>query len=278
MFLDTLQAVPASGAVRAALAFLLLALVATDVVLGLRQHRTFRLEIDATPAPQRESLRIALLRRWIRLGVASGLITLLAVVLLPGLTLADLGLRAPDLESKFGPVTSSMVAGMFFGIVVSAVAVAFLTRRVLKNSSKVALAGSEALDPMLPRTARGRWWWGGLALSAGVTEEIVYRGLAILTLAVILPQASGSVIVMAATVIFGLAHAYQGWAGVLVTGLSGWVLGNLYLSTSSLVIPMVLHVLIDLRVLVMRPSCEIGAESDSGTQISSTPIGKPVLS
>lgn len=279
MFLASLQAIPASGAVRAILVILLLALVTTDIVLGWRQHRTFRTELEATPTAQRESVRIALLGRWIRMGVASALTVCLAVVLIPGLELAQLGLRAPDLASRLGAVTNSTVAGMLTGILVGAIAVAFITRRALKNTSKVALAGSDALDPMMPRTARGRWWWGGLALSAGVTEEIVYRGLAILALALVFPQASSTAIVIAAAALFGLAHLYQGWVGVLMTGAVGFVLGNLYLSTSSLVIPMVLHVLVDLRLLIMRPRAESDVQESAAPAgaMSLTVAGRPVL-
>ena len=132
---------------------------------------------------------------------------------------------------------------------------------------------------MMPRTARGRWWWGGLALSAGVTEEIVYRGLAILALAIVFPQASSTAIVITAAALFGIAHLYQGWVGVLMTGAVGFVLGNLYLSTSSLVIPMVLHVLVDLRLLIMRPRAESDVQESAAPAgaMSLTVAGRPVL-
>ena len=54
--------------------------------------------------------------------------------------------------------------------------------------------------------------------------------------------------------LFGLAHWYQGRLGVLATGAVGAVLTQLYLTTGSLLLPMVLHVLIDLRLLLDRPA------------------------
>ena len=53
--------------------------------------------------------------------------------------------------------------------------------------------------------------------------------------------------------LFGLAHWYQGRLGMLATGVLGAVLTQLYLTTGSLLLPMVLHVLIDLRLLLDRP-------------------------
>jgi uncharacterized protein len=59
------------------------------------------------------------------------------------------------------------------------------------------------------------------------------------------------VLVVVAGVAFGLAHAYQGVAGVVTTGLLGGVMAALYLSTGSLLLPVLLHAAIDLRFLLV---------------------------
>jgi len=56
------------------------------------------------------------------------------------------------------------------------------------------------------------------------------------------------------TILFGFAHIYQGWKGVLGTGLVGGVLAYLYLSTGSLLLPIVLHILIDARIVFLAPT------------------------
>lgn len=53
---------------------------------------------------------------------------------------------------------------------------------------------------------------------------------------------------------FGLAHAYQGPAGVLTTGVLGGVLAAVYLQSGSLLLPMALHTVIDLRFLLVPTS------------------------
>jgi membrane protease YdiL (CAAX protease family) len=62
------------------------------------------------------------------------------------------------------------------------------------------------------------------------------------------------VLVLVAAAGFGLAHAYQGVAGVLTTGVLGGVLAAVYLQTGSLLLPVVLHVVIDLRFLLVPSS------------------------
>ncbi len=73
---------------------------------------------------------------------------------------------------------------------------------------------------------------------------------ALAVLVAILPEPAA---VLVAAVVFGLAHLYQGVAGVLLTSVLAVALGALNVATDSLLPGMVLHVLIDLRVLASRP-------------------------
>ena len=52
--------------------------------------------------------------------------------------------------------------------------------------------------------------------------------------------------VVLAIVAFGLAHAYQGIRGIVLTGVTGAVAMGLYLLTGSLVAPIVVHATVDL--------------------------------
>ncbi len=70
-------------------------------------------------------------------------------------------------------------------------------------------------------------------LLAGFGEEMVYRGYLLNRLVDLWPGQSRrwllSALVSAA--LFGLAHIYQGWVGVIETGLSGLVFALVYLAT-----------------------------------------------
>jgi membrane protease YdiL (CAAX protease family) len=67
--------------------------------------------------------------------------------------------------------------------------------------------------------------------TAGFCEEVVYRAIVIGRLRAILPKGSASTmfVVTLSAAIFGMAHAYQGPAGMLLTALIGLVLGCVYM-------------------------------------------------
>ena len=104
---------------------------------------------------------------------------------------------------------------------------------------------------LLPRT-RGELPYGAaLSLSAGVFEELLFRlGVPALAFAV-----TGNSIAawLGATLLFGMLHAYQGPIGVVFSTILGAVFALLYLVTGSILVPIVLHVLIDLRSMVLIP-------------------------
>lgn len=82
-----------------------------------------------------------------------------------------------------------------------------------------------------------------MAVSAGVWEELVYRGFLVWFL-VPLVGAVGAVVVSA--LIFGLAHLYQGVRGLVQTVVVGLIFGALYLLTASLWWLMVVHAVMDI--------------------------------
>jgi membrane protease YdiL (CAAX protease family) len=111
------------------------------------------------------------------------------------------------------------------------------------------------LPGLLPNTAAERAAFVLLSLTAGVCEEVLYRGFLIRFLhegALALPVAAALAV---SSVAFGLGHAYQGFKGVLTTTACGLGLGLLFLLTGSLIPAVVLHALIDLQlVYVLRPT------------------------
>ena len=56
-----------------------------------------------------------------------------------------------------------------------------------------------------------------------------------------------------ACLVFGMVHLYQGWSGILQTVLLALGLCVLFLSTRSLLFPILLHVLVDLRIFLVLP-------------------------
>ena len=94
----------------------------------------------------------------------------------------------------------------------------------------------------LPQDDRELRVFFGLSASAGIVEEIVYRGFLIWWLALLMPMWAAVVV---SSVAFGLAHTYQGPSGVLRTGIAGLALGILYVVSGSIWLPILAHFLAD---------------------------------
>ena len=99
------------------------------------------------------------------------------------------------------------------------------------------------LESLLPHDRREMWWWRLISVTAGICEEVVYRGFLIAVLAAAMNTWAA---VLVAAFIFGLNHAYQGPKGILKTGLVGLALGGLFVLTGSLWAPMLVHAVMDL--------------------------------
>jgi membrane protease YdiL (CAAX protease family) len=134
-------------------------------------------------------------------------------------------------------------AGPRIAIVATALLIVVLTVQriaVLRNpaAQRRALEQQQTVEPVLPRTADELRWFRAVALTAGVCEELMYRGFLLWYFDAWFPI---GVAAAATTVLFGLAHAYQGPRGILLTGLVGTLFVALRLLTGSLWVPALLH-------------------------------------
>lgn len=104
---------------------------------------------------------------------------------------------------------------------------------------------------LLPRTPGETGWTAALGITAGVVEELFFR----LALPLFAASVTGSALLgMAlATALFAYAHRYQGWAGVAASALVGVTVAILYLATGQLWFAMLVHALLNLNALVLRP-------------------------
>jgi len=110
------------------------------------------------------------------------------------------------------------------------------------------------IPQLMPDTAAERAAWVLLSFSAGICEEIACRSFMIRFLHETITGMPLVGALAASSVIFGLAHLYQGVKGVLGTAIGGFALGLLFLLSESLIPSIVLHVLLDLQVAyILRP-------------------------
>ena len=111
------------------------------------------------------------------------------------------------------------------------------------------------LELLAPRGAREIRAFDRLSITAGVCEEILYRGV----LLAVLAQAAGTwPAVVLSSLVFGLGHLYQGALGVAKTSGMGFVLALLAVLSGSLYVPMVLHATVDLTSGRMMAAAQAG--------------------
>lgn len=116
---------------------------------------------------------------------------------------------------------------------------------IIGSSDKLDEARAEAGDlaKLAPHTAGEVRWFNSVAITAGVCEEVLYRGL---LLAALTPLVGLWPAVILSSVIFGLGHAYQGLSGIIKTSLLGLVMALLTVFSGSLFVAIIFHAVIDL--------------------------------
>ena len=177
---------------------------------------------------------------------APGIGIILAVVIIGVLLwrrkrrLRDLGFRRPRSWTK------TIGTGLLIGVAAQFFALVFLDP-LLENFTERAtdLAEFEGLRGDLGMLAI---WLTIVWLFVAFTEEFIFRGFLINELADILGRSDAALYsnLLFSSVLFGLAHWYQGPAGVLSTGLVGFLLGYLFIRNGfNLWLPIFVHGFID---------------------------------
>jgi membrane protease YdiL (CAAX protease family) len=111
----------------------------------------------------------------------------------------------------------------------------------------------DPLSFLRPSTPAERRWAAAAALAAGIGEEIVFRGLLIAAGVGILGLPAWAAAVLAA-LLFGVGHRYQGLRGMIVTTCAAVVFTTLYALTGNLLVPIALHITVDLVSLLLVPA------------------------
>ena len=102
-----------------------------------------------------------------------------------------------------------------------------------------AAASLSFLTPSTPAELQRFSWLG---VTAGIVEELIFRGYLVWYFASFAPLWAAIVITAIA---FGIGHLYQGLGGVLKTAVAGVLFGALYWFSGSIWLPMFLHAAID---------------------------------
>lgn len=190
-------------------------------------------------------------RRWVGESwiVLGGLAAVLLLATWPYLADALAGIRGwePFSGVPFGtPTATLIVVAVFLAMVAGGVLPVLLLRT---SVDEVPAVGD--IRALLPRNRAELPYGAALAVTAGIVEELLFR----LALPALLFGITGSapVAFLGAAIAFGLLHIYQGPLGMLFAFVLGLVFTAFYVLSGSILVPIVLHALIDLRSLVLIP-------------------------
>ena len=157
-----------------------------------------------------------------------------------GRPLADLGLGASGGFWFFVALAAAIVGSLLYGAQVFTIRRNATARAELRDM----LHKQQGVDSMFPSTPAQMVTFRWVALTAGITEELLFRGFLIWALAHWMPVWAAAALSLA---IFTLAHLYQGTARALVGVLiAGGVMTALTLVSGSLLPAMILHIAVDL--------------------------------
>jgi membrane protease YdiL (CAAX protease family) len=211
--------------------FVFLLFVVQPVAGALSYRRYLRKIAAGQPADcvrlYRETLRL----EWLALAV------LIVAWYLLDRPFADLGFVAPG------------GAGFYAGMVLLALLCGYLVwswRRAKQMPADEKTRQAESFGDLvhfLPRNEEHYRHFFRLSITAGIVEEIVYRGFVIWYLAQFMPVWLG---VLVASTVFGLCHSYQGFAGMARTGVVGLGFGMFFILTGSIWLPIIAHALLDI--------------------------------
>ncbi|WP_295636908.1 type II CAAX endopeptidase family protein [uncultured Methylibium sp.] len=191
----------------------------------------FRRQSRADPAQARRRLwRLVIAGAWPLVAVGA------ALWMANDRSWASLGFVLPEGWRWWAAVALCLLPAAYY-----AYAVAALVRSADARASVRQQLGG--LAAVLPHTRTELHWFGGLSLTAGFCEEFLYRGYFVWVFAPWLGWWGAAALSLP---FFAVAHAYQGWSGVLRTGVVGALFTLVVAILGSLWPAIVLHALVDL--------------------------------
>jgi membrane protease YdiL (CAAX protease family) len=210
-------------------------------LLRRRSYQKFRREVVTNPALRSQYYLRMLVEPWL------WLVVIYIILRITSAPLSVIGLGTPH---DWG-LTLWLIVEI---LVLTLIVVAIIRYRIAKTHRPGLATLLLKVKDLLPHTAYERRLWILVSITAGIWEEVVFRGFLITYFLAFGTFFGLLAAVILSSILFGFAHIYQGWKGVLVTGVLGAILASVYVSTGSLIVPIVCHILIDARIVFLAPA------------------------
>lgn len=224
----------------------LVLMLLADVIVGTRRTRRAMAAVEAVPAFRVRLYRILIAAGWIRAAAA------VVVMVSAGLSLTEIGVSGPGGGPVGGLPDGGTLAWPAAVALTLSVGIGGVRARRRMRAGHIHPQRAK-IATLIPRTATERRYAGALSVTAGITEEIVFRG-ALIALGIEvfhLPVLASAALSL---VLFAALHAYQGRVGLLSSGFLGLVFTGLTLAGGSVLPAMVMHIAVDLVALLVVPA------------------------
>ena len=208
--------------------------VLVEPFLRTNFYRNLKKQLNVDPSARLLFYRTQVLWEW------SWMVVLILIVIPIPDRLTWLGLTMPN------PIGWIILAALLIGI--------FLSTYLLRRSPGAMASmqrNLEASSVLLPSTPAERRWFAIAAVTAGICEELLYRGFLMSYLPSNFSMLAGQIIFISiiSGIVYGLSRAYQGMRGILTTALTGFSFAIVYALSGSLIPAMVFHALAELRTM-----------------------------
>lgn len=199
-------------------------------------HEEEKASVIAQPKKRLVVYRLTMLYLWLPV------LVLFVVVNQTSLSMHDLGIRWQwSLANQIATIGLLSLCGYFI----------FSLKQLSTNNEN----HQEILNQLvnikwfMPTTNKeARYFIFGLSITAGICEELLFRGYLLHILSEYLPTYAA---VFLSSLAFGLGHIYQGRIHVLRTTILGAVMALIYLATDTIIVPIILHAMLDIYGGVM---------------------------
>ena len=190
-----------------------------------------RQSVIAQPEKRMALYRSTMLHLWLPI------LILLVLISQSNISMHDIGLQWHwGLANQIGVAGLVLIAGYFL-----------LSLKQLSENTQGYQAVRKQLayvQWLMPTTAKEcRYFVLGVSITSGICEELLFRGYLMHMLADIMPTYG---VVLLSSIAFGLPHIYQGPIHILRTAIFGVVMALIYLATDSIIVPIVLHAMLDM--------------------------------
>lgn len=173
---------------------------------------------------------------------------------LTSISFYDIGFRGISIRSVSWLVILTFIISGILLLTLIYQTVMFMINENYKNQLKAQIAKEEEGNNhynvvtsklLIPRTKKEKKWFLFVSLTAGICEEIVWRGCLLFLLQDIFPALSMLTAGIISCILFGLIHCYQGIHGIIKTAIISVIFVLLYFVTDSIFPGIFLHFLFD---------------------------------